>query len=172
MKIYELLGLEPYEQFKIKNSDSIFCFNPDDDLCYITSKFTKMLGGHIEKTTVHVCGNKLKVLDLIHNPDLINKIDDEKETKKESKKEIILNLHDSIILSGIETQYNSDVKSVKKIKNWPGFTMKLKDNENWEDYFEINFLELDFLEDNIRYCDMIEFEIGKNEKGYYVAKQI
>ena len=168
MKIYELLGLEPYEQFKIKNSDSIYCFNPDDDLCYITSKFIKMLGGHIEKTTVHVCGNKLKVLDLIHNPDLINKIDDEKETKKE----IILNLHDSIILSGIETQYNSDVKSVKKIKKWSGFTMKLKDKENWEYYFGINFLELDFLKDNIGYCDMIEFEIGKDEKGRYVAKQI
>ena len=168
MKIYELLGLEPYEQFKIKNSDSIFCFNPDDDLCYITFKLTKILGGHIEKTTVHVCGNKLKVLDLIHNPDLINKIDDEKETKKE----IILNLHDSIILSGIETQYNSDVKSVKKIKKWSGFTMKLKDKENWEYYFGINFLELDFLKDNIGYCDMIEFEIGKDEKGRYVAKQI
>ena len=168
MKIYELLGLEPYEQFKIKNSDSIFCFNPDDDLCYITFKPTKILGGHIEKTTVHVCGNKLKVLDLIHNPDLINKIDDEKETKKE----IILNLHDSIILSGIETQYNSDVKSVKKIKKWSGFTMKLKDKEDWEYYFGINFLELDFLKDNIGYCDMIEFEIGKDEKGCYVAKQI
>ena len=168
MKIYELLGLEPYEQFKIKNSDSIYCFNPDDDLCYITSKFIKMLGGHIEKTTVHVCGNKLKVLDLIHNPDLINKIDDEKETKKE----IILNLHDSIILSGIETQYNSDVKSVKKIKKWSGFTMKLKDKENWEYYFGINFLELDFLEDKIEDCSMIEFEIGKDEKGRYVAKQI
>ena len=168
MKIYELLGLEPYEQFKIKNSDSIFCFNPDDDLCYITFKPTKILGGHIEKTTVHVCGNKLKVLDLIHNPDLINKIDDEKETKKE----IILNLHDSIILSGIETQYNSDVKSVKKIKKWSGFTMKLKDKEDWEYYFGINFLELDFLKDNIGYCDMIEFEIGKDEKGRYVAKQI
>ena len=168
MKIYELLGLEPYEQFKIKNSDSIYCFNPDDDLCYITSKFIKMLGGHIEKTTVHVCGNKLKVLDLIHNPILINKIDDEKETKKE----IILNLHDSIILSGIETQYNSDVKSVKKIKKWSGFTMKLKDKENWEYYFGINFLELDFLEDKIEDCSMIEFEIGKDEKGCYVAKQI
>ena len=172
MKIYELLGLEPYEQFKIKNSDSIYCFNPDDDLCYITFKLTKMLGGHIEKTTVHVCGNKLKVLDLIHNPDLINKIDDEKETKKETKKEIILNLHDSIILSGIETQYNSDVKSVKKIKKWSGFTMKLKDKENWEYYFGINFLELDFLEDKIEDCSMIEFEIGKDEKGCYVAKQI
>ena len=168
MKIYELLGLEPYEQFKIKNNESIFCFNPDDDLCYITFKLTKMLGGHIEKTTVHVCGNKLKVLDLIHNPDLINKIDDEKETKKE----IILNLHDSIILSGIETQYNSDVKSVKKIKKWSGFTMKLKDKENWEYYFGINFLELDFLKDNIEDCSMIEFEIGKDEKGCYVAKQI
>lgn len=168
MKIYELLGLEPYEQFKIKNSDSIFCFNPDDDLCYITFKPTKILGGHIEKTTVHVCGNKLKVLDLIHNPDLINKIDDEKEVQKE----IILNLHDSIILSGIETQYNSDVKSVKKIKKWSGFTMKLKDKEDWEYYFGINFLELDFLEDKIEDCSMIEFEIGKDEKGCYVAKQV
>ena len=169
MKIYEILGLEPYEQFRIKNSDSVYCFNPDDDLCYITVKFTKMLGGHIEKTTAHVCGDKSKVFDLIHNPDLISKINDEKEPEKE----INLNWHDSIILSGIETQYNSVVKSVKKIKNRPGFMVWFKNSEKWRlGYFDISFLELNFLEDRMEDYDMIEFEIKKDKEQDFVAKQI
>ena len=169
MKIYELLGLKPLEKFRIKNNDnqSIFCFNSDDELCYYIETY-HINWGRKSTIVLHPYKDKSKVFDLIHNPDLIDKIDDEKEVQKE----INLNLHDSIILSGIETQYNSDVKSVKKIKKWSGFTMKLKDKENWEYYFGINFLELDFLEDKIEDCSMIEFEIEKDEKGCYVAKQI
>lgn len=170
MKIYELLGLEPLEKFRIKNNDnpeSIFCFNSDDELCYYIETY-HINWGRKPTITLHPCEDKSKLFDLIHTPELISKIEDEKEAPKE----IILSLHDSIILSGVETQYNTAVKSVKKNKNWPGFMVWFKNNENWKNYFDFYFLELDFLDDNIEHYDMIEFEIGKNEKGRYVAKQV
>ena len=98
-----------------------------------------------------------------------DKIDDEKEVQKE----IILNLHDSIILSGIETQYNTAVIAVKKIKDWSGFMAKFKNSERGKlTYFNINFLELNFLEDIIKDYNIIEFEIRKHEKWDFVAKQV
>ena len=170
MKIYELLGLEPLEKFRIKDNDtpeSIFCFNSDDELCYYIETY-HINWGRNPTITLHPC-EKSKVLDLIHNPELISKIKDEEKTQKE----IILSLHDSIILSGVETQYNTAVIAVKKVKNWSGFIVKFKNSERWEStYFDINFLELDFLENMIEDYNMIEFETRKNEKGVYVAKQI
>ena len=172
MKICELLGLKPLEKFRIKNDDgsinqTIFCFNSDDKLCHYIETCHINYGSKITVGPIP-CGNKLKIVDLIHNPDLIDKINDEK-----NKKEIILNLHDSIILSGIETQYNITVVTVKKVKNWSGFIAKFKNSEKWEStYFDINFLKLDFLEDMIKDYNMIEFEIRKDEKWDYVAKQI
>ena len=171
MKICELLGLKPLEKFRIKNDDgsinqTIFCFNSDDKLCYYIETCHINYGSKITVGPIP-CENKLKIVDLIHNPDLIDKINDEK-----NKKEIILNLHDSIILSGIETQYNITVVAVKKVKNWSGFIAKFKNSEIWKACFDINFLKLDFLEDMVKDYDMIEFEIRKNEKWDYVAKQI
>ena len=172
MKICELLGLKPLEKFRIKNDDgsinqTIFCFNSDDKLCHYIETCHINYGSKITVVPIP-CENKSKIVDLIHNPDLIDKIDDEK-----NKKEIILNLHDSIILSGIETQYNTTVVTVKKVKNWSGFIAKFKNSEKWEStYFDINFLKLDFLEDMIKNYNMIEFEIRKDEKWDYVAKQI
>ena len=170
MKIYELLGLKPLEKFRIKNNDnqSIFCFNSDDELCYYIETY-HINWGRKSTIVLHPYKDKSKVFDLIHNPDLIDKIDDEKEVQKE----IILNLHDSIILSGIEAQYNTAVITVKKIKDWSGFMAKFKNSERGKStYFDFNFLELDFLEDKIEDYNMIELEIGKDEKGHYVAKQI
>ena len=170
MKIYELLGLKPLEKFRIKNNDnqSIFCFNSDDELCYYIETY-HINWGRKPTIALHPYKDKSKVFDLIHNPDLIDKIDDEKEVQKE----IILNLHDSIILSGIEAQYNTTVIAVKKIKDWSGFMAKFKNGERGKStYFDFNFLELDFLEDKIEDYNMIELEIGKDEKEHYVAKQI
>ena len=170
MKIYELLGLEPLEKFRIKDNDtpeSIFCFNSDDELCYYIETY-HINWGRKPTITLHPC-EKSKVLDLIHNPDLISKIEDEKEAPRE----INLNWHDSIILSGVETQYNSVVKSVKKIKNRPGFMVSFKIGEKWRlSCFDINFLELNFLEDVIKDYNMIEFEIRKDGSGDFVAKQV
>ena len=175
MKICELLGLKPLEKFRIKNDDgsinqTIFCFNSDDKLCYYIETCHINYGSKITVGPIP-CENKLKIVDLIHNPDLIDKINDEKE----SKKEIILNSHDSIILSGIEVQYNNIIKTVRKIKNRLGFEVKFKCDDCWKiSYIAFYFLKLDFLEDAMKNSDLnkIEFEIRKDEKWDYVAKQI
>ena len=170
MKIYELLGLKPLEKFRIKNNDnqSIFCFNSDDELCYYIET-CHINWGRKSTIVLHPYKDKSKVFDLIHNPDLIDKIDDEKEVQKE----IILNLHDSIILSGIEAQYNTAIIAVKKIKDWSGFMAKFENSERWKSTcFNFNFLELNFLEDIIKDYNMIEFDIRKDGKRDFIAKQI
>ena len=174
MKICELLGLKPLEKFRIKNDDgsinqTIFCFNSDDKLCHYIETCHINYGSKITVVLIP-CENKSKIVDLIHNPDLIDKIDDEK-----NKKEIILNLHDSIILSGIETQYNHIIKAVRKIKNRTGFEVKFECEDCWKiSYITFYFLELDFLEDMMKKSDLnkVEFEIKRNEKWDYAAKQI
>ena len=54
------------------------------------------------------------------------------DDEKENKREIILNSHDSIILSGIETQYNYIIKTARKIKNRAGFEVKFECEDCWK----------------------------------------
>ena len=158
MKIYELLGLKPLEKFRIKNNDnqSIFCFNSDDELCYYIET-CHINYGNTFTVTLHPC-KKENVINLIHNPELIEIVEEKSITKENTIKEnttkntFELPEHDIIILMTVQQFYNKIINRVFKMQNEKGFYVFFK---GWSKSFYIENCELERLNEYLKDNDYL-----------------
>lgn len=169
LKVCKLLGLEPYQKFRIKDDirGLIYRFNENGE----RETRTKVLEReHYIKTSNEWFKsiNEDQLCKIICDPDLIEVVDDE----------IMLNLHDTIVLKGVISYYGEKIDRIDRVDNVAITDINPENNKgeyvqvffadhkpNKEHYMYIK-LDLDFLEDYDNYWFRVEYDENDNIRVY------
>ena len=160
LMVCKLLGLEPYQKFRIKdeNTDLIFRFNENGER-------ENYIGSYNEWVKTN---NEDQLCKIICDPDLIEVVDDEVEL--DFHDEIMLDFHDTIVLKGVTSYYGEKIARIDRVVNKAIIDINPENNKgeyvqvffadhkpNKEHYMYIK-LDLDFLEDYKNYYFRVEYD--------------
>ena len=129
MNICEYLGLKPNREFKIKGKEFRYRFNEKDEFEYYS--YT------IDDWTL--CNNTMVLIEILHDSSLIEDV--------ESKFDIGLSDHDTVMLNGLNKMNGSKVVKIERdIKSEDGKVRFVFENGKNLEAFYYN-VKMDFLED-------------------------
>ena len=144
MNICEFLGLKPNQEFKVKDKEFRYRFNEKDEFEYYS--YT------IDDWTL--CNNTMVLIEILHDSSLIEDV--------ESKVDIGLSDHDTVMLNGLNKMNGSKVVKIERdIKSEDGKVRFVFENGKNLEAFYYN-VKMDFLEDF--YYNM--FEVEYLESGF------
>ena len=129
MNICEYLGLKPNREFKVKGKEFRYRFNEKDEFEYYS--YT------IDDWTL--CNNTMVLIEILHDSSLIEDV--------ESKVDIGLSDHDTVMLNGLNKMNGSKVVKIERdIKSEDGQVRFVFENGKSLETFYYN-VKMDFLED-------------------------
>ena len=129
MNICEYLGLKPNQEFKVKDKEFRYRFNEKDEFEYYS--YT------IDDWTL--CNNTMVLIEILHDSSLIEDV--------ESKFDIGLSDHDTVMLNGLNKMNGSKVVKIERdIKSEDGKVRFVFENGKNLEAFYYN-VKMDFLED-------------------------
>ena len=129
MNICEFLGLKPNREFKVKDKEFRYRFNEKDEFEYYS--YT------IDDWTL--CNNTMVLIEILHDSSLIEDV--------ESKFDIGLSDHDTVMLNGLNKMNGSKVVKIERdIKSEDGKVRFVFENGKNLEAFYYN-VKMDFLED-------------------------
>ena len=129
MNICEFLGLKPNQEFKVKGKEFRYRFNEKDEFEYYS--YT------IDDWTL--CNNTMVLIEILHDSSLIEDV--------ESKFDIGLSDHDTVMLNGLNKMNGSKVVKIERdIKSEDGKVRFVFENGKNLEAFYYN-VKMDFLED-------------------------
>ena len=129
MNICEYLGLKPNREFKVKGKELRYRFNEKDEFEYYS--YT------IDDWTL--CNNTMVLIEILHDSSLIEDV--------ESKVDIGLSDHDTVMLNGLNKMNGSKVVKIERdIKSEDGKVRFVFENGKSLETFYYN-VKMDFLED-------------------------
>lgn len=171
LRVCKLLGLDPYQEFRIKGKDNrlyraddnlVYRFNENGEREYYVNRYDKWVKRNDE----------YQLHEIICNPDLIEIVNNE----------IRLNFHDTIVLKGLTGYYGEKIARIDRVdyavvvdvSNDPNFKNDKGEyvqvfftdhRPNKEHYIYMN-LDLDFLDDFKNDFFRVEYDENDNIRVY------